>query len=96
MSAEFTSLTLESDYGRKYFTTTANKTTNLASTNSTKLGNFPAILPPKEEAVEIVKRCKKIASEFEHLEVLELNVIKFLNEFKQTLIALAVTGKIKV
>ncbi len=95
-SSDFTSLTLESNYGRKYFTTTANKTTNLASTNGTKLGNFPVIIPIKTEQEEIVKYCSMISELMNNLEQVEFSAIEKLKEFKQTLIAHAVTGKIKV
>ena len=38
-----------SQYGRDYFEATGKKTTNLAATNSTKVGQFPIPLPPLAE-----------------------------------------------
>ncbi|CAG4988126.1 hypothetical protein DYBT9275_01691 [Dyadobacter sp. CECT 9275] len=38
------------------------KTTNLASTNSTKLGNFPVIIAPKEEREAIFEYLKDVTS----------------------------------
>ena len=37
-----------SRYGRDYFEATGKRTTNLASTNSTKVGEFPIPLPPSK------------------------------------------------
>ncbi len=95
-SSNFVSLAMESDYGRKYFTNTANKTTNLASTNSTKLGNFPVVVPSKREQSDIEEYCLSISRIFGEAEEKEALGIDRLQEFKQTLIAHAVTGKIKV
>ncbi|MEI8294527.1 MAG: restriction endonuclease subunit S [bacterium] len=51
---EFLSYLTASQYGRDYFEATGKRTTNLASTNSTKVGLFPIPLPPIEEQKEIV------------------------------------------
>jgi type I restriction enzyme S subunit len=40
-----------SQYGRDYFEATGKRTTNLASTNSTKVGTFPVPLPPLSESI---------------------------------------------
>ena len=42
-----------SKYGRDYFEATGKRTTNLASTNSTKVGAFPIPLPPLPEQEQI-------------------------------------------
>ena len=39
----------QSPYGKRYFLTVAHKTTNLACINSTKLGEFPVLLPSIDE-----------------------------------------------
>jgi type I restriction enzyme S subunit len=44
---------MTSSHGKNYFTTTSQQTTNLASTNSTKLKNFPLPLPPLDEQQQI-------------------------------------------
>ncbi len=95
-TAEYTSMIMESDYGRKYFTNTANKTTNLASTNSTKLGNFPLIIPPKNEQRSILKYVGDVSIKTTTAITLKQQEIAKLQEYKATLINSAVTGKIKV
>jgi type I restriction enzyme S subunit len=96
ISPQFASILMESDYGRKYFTNTANKTTNLASTNSTKLGNFPVIIAPKEEREAIFEYLKDVTSKIVTAISLKQKEIEKLREYKLTLINSAVTGKIKV
>jgi type I restriction enzyme S subunit len=87
---------MESDYGRKYFTNTANKTTNLASTNSTKLGNFPLIIPPKNIQESIIKYVRNASLKIATAIALKQQEIEKLKEYKATLINSAVTGKVKV
>ena len=92
----FVSLAMGADYGRKYFTQTANKTTNLASTNKTKLGNFPIALPPNLEQSQLVDYSNNISTEFANVVSKVQDEISHLNEFRKTLISNAVTGKIKI
>jgi len=96
VSTEYTSMIMESDYGRKYFTNTANKTTNLASTNSTKLGNFPLIIPPKNIQESIIKYVRNASLKIATAIALKQQEIEKLKEYKATLINSAVTGKVKV
>ena len=96
IQSEFVSIAFGSSYGRYYFTHTANKTTNLASTNSTKLGNFPIALPPSNEMLEIMDWLKAIEKNTDiTIETLTAQIDK-LKEYRATLIDAAVTGKIKV
>ena len=83
-------------YARRYFTTTANKTTNLASTNKTKLGNLPLLVPPIDEQDEILKHCSQVKFQFEALIKQVRQEIAALKEMRDVLIAESVTGKIKV
>jgi type I restriction enzyme S subunit len=96
VSEYFVSLALGADYGRRYFTHTANKTTNLASTNKTKLGNFPVAIPPVSEQQQILEHSRGIDSEYEGVISTVLKEVTALNEYKRALIAEAVTGKIKL
>ncbi len=93
---EYVAYALGVDYGKKYFTTTANKTTNLASTNQKKLGDFPVILPAKHEQQEIVNAVKRINVDYSEVIDQHQHSIDKLNEYKQILISEAVTGKIDV
>lgn len=96
LDPEYVSLLMESDYGRKYFTNTANKTTNLASTNSTKLGNFPLILPPGDERDLILAFIQDTNNKINNNIGIKEREIEKLKEYKASLINSAVTGKIKV
>lgn len=93
---EYVSLITGVAYARRYFTTTANKTTNLASTNKTKLGNLPLLVPPEEEQKEILAYCNDIKAKFEALTRNVVKEIAALKEMKNILIAESVTGKIKI
>jgi len=95
-SEYFVSLVLGADYGRKYFTHTANKTTNLASTNRTKLGNFPIALPPLEEQQQLIDYANDINERYGNVIDTVSREISSLGELKQIIVAEAVTGKIKI
>lgn len=91
LAAVFTSL-----HGRNYFTSTAHQTTNLASTNSTKLRAFPVPLPPLEEQEVIMRH---ITDEFRKLDETSARVSKAiasLRTYRAALITGAVTGQIDV
>ncbi|WP_153145321.1 restriction endonuclease subunit S [Dechloromonas sp. H13] len=93
---EFVSLITGVSYARKYFTTTANKTTNLASTNKTKLGNLPVLVPPIPEQKLILKQCASIRAQYDELLNYAYRQTDALKEMKSIVITEAVTGKIKV
>lgn len=95
-SEYFVSLAMGADYGRRYFTHTANKTTNLASTNQTKLGNFPIALPPLSEQMLLIDYVKVINSRYGEVIATAEKEITNLCELKQIVVAEAVTGKIKI
>ncbi len=96
VSEYFVSIALGADYGRRYFTHTANKTTNLASTNKAKLGNFPVAIPPINEQQKILEYCEVIDTEYDAVINTVLREVASLNEYKQVVVADAVTGKIKL
>ncbi len=54
MLPEFLAYLVQSSYGKAYFLSVAHRTTNLACINSTKLKQFPALLPDLEEQERIV------------------------------------------
>lgn len=93
---EFVALITGVSYARRYFTTTANKTTNLASTNKTKLGNLPVLVPPLPEQDAILDFCNGVKAQYEALISSVSSEISALKEMKSSLVADAVTGKIKV
>jgi type I restriction enzyme, S subunit len=93
---EFLSLALSCKYGQRYFMLTGKQTTNLASTNSTALMNFPVALPLIEEQVEILKALDEIKIGFQNLIRLIDSETQSLKTLRSTLISHAVTGRIKV
>ena len=87
---------LASNSARKHFISTATKTTNLASTNRTHLGNVYLPMPSLEEQGHINSYIEQQSLSIEStVSNLETQIEK-LKEYKSTLINSAVTGKIKV
>jgi len=85
-----------SGYGRAYFTATSIQSTNLASTNSVKLKEFPIPPPELEEQQEILAYVKAEQKEFDQLTAKITEAINRLKEYRAALISAAVTGKIDV
>ena len=85
-----------SGHGRRYFQTTAKQTTNLASTNSTTVRDFPLVMPPIDEQGLILeyidKKSTGLNSAISRLE----REIDLLREYRTRLIADVVTGKLDV
>lgn len=85
-----------SNHGRDYFEATGKRTTNLASTNSTKVGLFPIPLPPITEQDKIcdfldgkLAEVRRIASGIE-------TQIATLTAYRKSLIHECVTGQRRV
>lgn len=93
---QFLAFLLGCNYGKRYFTTTAKKTTNLASTNKTKLDNFPVLLTSMGEQEAISEYIKSANIKTENAINQQQAQIEKLKEYKATLINSAVTGKIQV
>lgn len=64
--------------------------------NREAMAEFPMIIPPKPEQEKIVRWLDRRLADVRAPEKATLKEIATLNEFKQTLIANAVTGKIKI
>jgi type I restriction enzyme S subunit len=93
---EYLSFLLTSFHGRTYFQLTAKKTTNLASTNSTTLKNFPISLPPLAEQQQMVREISKLTS-FQNKAISSLfDEINIINQYGICLISQVVTGKIDI
>lgn len=96
LDQDFVAYFLASNSARKYFINTATKTTNLASTNRTHLGNLYIPMPEFEEQIAIVAHIETESAKLDKgITLLEQQIAK-LKEYKATLINSAVTGKIKV
>jgi type I restriction enzyme S subunit len=89
-------LVMSSSYGRAYFTATSKQSTNLASTNSTKLRNFPMLVPTVAEQCAITTFTDLQATRIDALIAKVRAAIETLSELRTSLISAAVTGKIDV
>ncbi len=94
--SQYLSSLMNSGYGRAYFTATSKQSTNLASTNSTKLGNFPLPLPETKEQEEILQYLSEDMRAIDRVRELAEQGIDRLKEFRTALISAAVTGKVDV
>lgn len=85
-----------SHYGRDYFEATGKKTTSLACTNATKVGEFPIPLPPLPEQQAI---CDFLEKELGTIKSLAGNIeaqIATLTAYRKSLIHECVTGQRRV
>jgi type I restriction enzyme S subunit len=96
LNSQFLAALLSSGYGRAYFTATSKQSTNLASTNSTKLGNFPIPFPRLSEQEGILRFFGDEAAGIDRMTARVQEAIDRLKEFRTALISAAVTGKIDV
>jgi type I restriction enzyme S subunit len=96
LDSHYLACLMTSSHGKAYFTSTSQQTTNLASTNSTKLGDFLLPLPPVEEQKYIVAELMNSISVVDRqIKLLRSSIEKF-REYRQALITAAVTGKLDV
>jgi type I restriction enzyme S subunit len=96
LNPHFLSAVLTSSHGKNYFTSTSQQTTNLASTNSTKLRSLPVPLPPLAEQGDILEWVARSAGLEEAMMGKVSLSIDLLREYRTALISAAVTGKIDV
>lgn len=96
LDSHYLSALMSSSHGRNYFTSTSQQTTNLASTNSTKLRSFPIPLPPIQEQRDILSHLKTLTDRMDALTVSVQQGVQRLGEYRSALISAAVTGKIDV
>jgi type I restriction enzyme S subunit len=96
LRSRFLALVMSSGYGRAYFTATSKQSTNLASTNSNKLRNFPLGVPSVAEQDRILLEFDQTTSRIDALVAKVRSAIDRLRERRAALISAAVTGKIDV
>ena len=96
LNSKFLSLVTSSGYGRAYFTATSKQSTNLASTNSTKLRNLTLPVPSRQAQDRIVEFVESQGSMIDGLIAKVREAIDRLKELRAALISAAVTGKIDV
>lgn len=96
LNAEYLALLTRSLHGRCYFEATGVKSTNLASTSSSKVRSFPVPLVSLGEQRKIVAEVNSALDEMSRLRSAVQNQIDLLQERKRALITAAVTGQIDV
>ena len=85
-----------SRYGRDYFEATGKKTTNLAATNSTKVGAFPIPLPPIDEQERLILYLDKYLGDLTALFSNIESQIATLIDYRKSLIHECVTGQRRI
>jgi len=83
-------------YGRDYFEATGKKTTNLANTNATKVGQFPIPLPPLAEQTAICTHLDDKTAEVDRITATINAQISTLTAYRKSLIHECVTGQRRV
>jgi type I restriction enzyme S subunit len=96
LNPHFLSALMGTGYARAYFQSTAKQTTNLASTNKTKIGRFKLLLPKVDEQNDILAALSEethpLSTAISRLE----REIDLLREYRTSLVANVVTGKLDV
>lgn len=93
---EYLALWLDSPNAREYFYLTAKKTTNLASTNKTIVGQLPIRVPSIEQQKSAIQRHSQEIGRINALIAKAYEHIAFAKERRSALITAAVTGQIDV
>jgi type I restriction enzyme, S subunit len=93
---KFLTYVTAAQYGREYFEATGKRTTNLACTNATKVGEFPIPLPPVKEQERLVEFLDTRLNQMQGAQdVLEAQ-IETLKGYRKSLIHECVTGKRRI
>ena len=92
LASRFLASLMTSLHGKNYFTATSQQTTNLASTNSTKLKNFPIPLPSTEEQTAILAFLDRETAKIDALIAKKEGLIELLHEKRTALISHTVTS----
>jgi type I restriction enzyme S subunit len=93
---QFLAYVTASQYGRDYFEATGKRTTNLACTNATKVGEFPIPLPSIEEQEAIYAHLDEKLGEIKRISATIGTQIEKLNAYRKSLIHECVTGQRRV
>jgi type I restriction enzyme S subunit len=92
----FLTAIMSSLHGKEYFIESSKQTTNLASINSTKLKRFPILIPTLKEQQDILDYLEQKTAVINTAIRRIQREIELIEEYRTTLIAHAVTGKIDV
>ena len=93
---QFLSALMGTLYARAYFQSTSKQTTNLASTNKTKIGQFKVLPPTTDEQARILEALQKETSPVNTAIARTEREIALMQEYRTRLTADLVTGKLDV
>lgn len=96
LSGEYLALMTQTLHGRCYFESTGSKTTNLASTNSSKILSFPIPLPTVSRQRKLVQSVRDMVNAIDRARRSLDRQLELLAERRHALITAAVTGQIDV
>ena len=96
LRAAFLAYATASKYGRDYFEATGKRTTNLANTNATKVGQFPIPLPSITEQDEICEFLDTKLAEVKRIATAIESQITTLTAYRKSLIHECVTGQRRI
>jgi type I restriction enzyme, S subunit len=94
LSPDFLALMTRTHHARCYFESTGNRTTNLASTNSSKILAFRFPLPPPAVQAAIVREQAQEDGLYASLVARRERQLALFNERRQALVTAAVTGQL--
>ena len=93
---DFLALVTRTSYARQYFEMTGVRSTNLASTNSSKVASFKIPYPDPNAQVELVNSYRERWRGLQRARTATARQIELLHERRQALITGAVTGELPV
>lgn len=93
---EFLALVTRTSYARQYFEKTGVRSTNLASTSSSKVADFRVPIPSSTEQLRLVQEYQQEWESLERARVAISRQLDLLTERRQALVAAAVTGEMSV
>lgn len=94
LSPDYLALLTQSLHGRCYFESTGTRSTNLASTNSSKVLSFPIPLPSLERQKQLTKEIRESLEAVKRARNALQHQLTLLSERRQALITAAVTGQL--
>jgi type I restriction enzyme S subunit len=96
LKPKFLAYLTASPYGRDYFEATGKRTTNLASTNATKVGAFPIPLPPLPEQERLIEYLDAETARLRKIQACLESQIETLTAYRKSLIHECVTGQRRI
>lgn len=96
LDAWYLALLTQSDHARAYFESTGVQSTNLASTSSSKILDFPIPVLPVQVQKQIVAEWRQRSAATTRMRTALTDQISLLKERRQTLIAAAVAGQLDI